>query len=251
MNQDWNSGKYAKDAAFVSALGSEVVRLLNPEIGEHILDLGCGDGTIAAELVTMGSHVIGVDASESMVAAANKLGVKAHCISGEKLAFDGNFDAVFSNAALHWMQDYHAVLDGVFQALKPGGRFIAEMGGYGNVQVIRDAIHAVYNAQPDWPEYQSPWFFPSDEQYQTLLVQHGFQVNSITLFDRPTPLDSGVKEWLKLFAQHATDHLSAADKDDFLNQVVAHLKPRLYNDHTGWTADYVRLRFSATKPELN
>ena len=248
MTQDWNSDKYAKDAAFVSALGTDVVTLLDPKPGEKILDLGCGDGTLAKQIIAQGATVTGIDASEDMVKAALALGINAHCISGEQLSFDEDFDAVFSNAALHWMQDYHAVVAGVYRALKPGGRFIAEFGGHGNVQAITNAMARVYSRHPDWGAYKHPWFFPTDEYYAKVLRQQGFQINAITLFDRPTPLETGIKQWLKLFAHHATGYLNETETEDFLTQVEAHLKTTLYNEDDGWYADYVRLRFSATKP---
>lgn len=248
MTQDWNSDKYAKDAAFVSALGTDVVTLLDPQPDERILDLGCGDGTLANQICELGAQVTGVDASEDMVKAAQTLGINAHCISGEQLSFDEEFDAVFSNAALHWMRDYQAVVAGVYRALKPGGRFVAEFGGHGNVQAITDAMAAVYAKHTDWGTYKHPWFFPTDEYYAQVLVQHGFQVNTMTSFNRPTPLETGVKQWLKLFAHHATGHLNETETEDFLTMVEAELKTTLYNEDDGWHADYVRLRFSATKP---
>uniref|UniRef100_UPI003BB69CCB class I SAM-dependent methyltransferase n=1 Tax=Endozoicomonas sp. ALE010 TaxID=3403081 RepID=UPI003BB69CCB len=247
VSQKWNSKKYSKDASFVSELGFPVVDLLAPKNGEIILDLGCGDGTLAKKLESFGCEVIGVDFSESMVSSAKEKGIEAYCLSGEKLKFREHFDAVFSNAALHWMTDYDSVLNGVFSALKSNGRFIGEFGGIGNIKTITDAIDYVFKSNPKLGCYQSPWFFPSDKQYQKILERNGFIVDSIELIERPTPLVSGIREWLDIFAEHTTSSMSTSSKNEFLNQIEALVKPKLYTKENGWVADYVRLRFSAHK----
>ncbi|MGE0775989.1 MAG: trans-aconitate 2-methyltransferase, partial [Sphingomonadaceae bacterium] len=138
----WAPDDYAKYAAFVPALGAPVVALLDPQPGERILDLGCGDGILTETLMASGAEVIGVDSSAPMIEAANARGVDAHIANGQVLTFDSEFDAVFSNAALHWMLDSEAVARGVFRALKPGGRFVGEMGGQGNVATLRAGLRA-------------------------------------------------------------------------------------------------------------
>ncbi len=142
QSQRWNPVQYAENARFVSDLGMPVVALLSPQASEHILDLGCGDGALTIKLVQLGCDVIGVDSSPDMIMAAKALGLNANVMNGEALTFNHQFDAVFSNAALHWMKNPEAVIDGVWQALKPGGRFVAEFGGYGNVNTIVTAIES-------------------------------------------------------------------------------------------------------------
>ena len=247
MAQKWNSEEYANDASFVSALGMPVVDLLAPQAGEKILDLGCGDGTLALKIASLGCDVVGVDFSESMVLSAQEKGITALCQSGECLSFSEEFDAVFSNAALHWMTDYDAVLKGVHSSLKPGGRFIGEFGGAGNIAAIRKGIEAAFANTPELGEYRSPWFFPCANEYQSILEKHGFVVDAIDLIERPTPLATGIIDWLNVFAEHATSSMSVDEKHNFLAQVEQLVKPSLYTEKGGWVADYVRLRFSARK----
>ena len=101
--QHWNPEQYGKNARFVSDLGMPVVDLLSPQSGERILDLGCGDGALSLKLVELGCKVVGVDSSAEMIRAADSLGLDAHVVDGQSLPYDSEFDAVFSNAALHWM----------------------------------------------------------------------------------------------------------------------------------------------------
>jgi len=248
-DQKWNAKKYSQDAAFVSNLGSPVVELLAPQKGENILDLGCGDGTLAKKLEDFGCTVTGVDFDQDMIMAAKEKGINAFQQSGEALQFHNQFDAVFSNAALHWMTNYKSVLSGVHKALKSHGRFVAEFGGYGNTQTITEAIETAYSTYTELEPYQSPWFYPKDTEYKLLLEEHGFQVNTIKLIPRPTPLKAGIRGWLKIFANHVLSSMSETDQNHFLDQVEALTKPKLFTEENGWVADYVRLRFSAIKTE--
>lgn len=157
--QHWNPEQYAENARFVYDLGIPVVELLSPQLGERILDLGCGDGALTVKLLKLGCEVVGVDSSPEMVAAARALGLDARIMSGQTLQFDNEFDAVFSNAALHWMKEPETVIDGVWRALKPNGRFVGEFGGYGNVSAIVTAIESALTSRG--LAVPSPWFFPS------------------------------------------------------------------------------------------
>lgn len=243
--QTWNPERYARNARFVSDLGAPVVELLAPRPGERILDLGCGDGALTAKLAEMGCDVIGGDASAAQVEAARKLGVEAYVMDGEHLAFDHEFEAVFSNAALHWMRNPDKVIAGVRRALKSNGRFVAEFGGYGCVAKIKKALVDALNRRGIDGEAASPWFFPTVEDYSQRLTTGGFAVPYIALIPRPTPLPGDVTGWLETFAENFTSPLPAADRPAFLAEVQDALRPQLCDAEGKWTADYVRLRFSA------
>jgi SAM-dependent methyltransferase len=246
-NQTWDPRSYVHNAGFVSALGTGVVELLAAQPGERVLDLGCGEGTLAQALQEAGCQVVGVDASAQLVEAARARGVHALVANGEALSFDGAFDAVFSNAALHWMRDADAVIQGVYRALVPGGRFVAEMGGYGCVAKIRAALTEVLARRGIDASTRDPWYFPSAEEYAQRLTRAGFRVRCIELFDRPTPLPTGVDGWLATFAQAQLAGLSPAQNASALVELRTLLEPQLYGPD-GWVADYTRLRFAADKP---
>jgi trans-aconitate methyltransferase len=245
--QTWDPERYARNARFVADLGAPVVDLLAPCAGERILDLGCGDGVLTAKLATMGCHVIGVDSSELQIDAARKLGLDVRVMSGEALDFDGEFDAVFSNAALHWMSNPARVIAGVRRALKPQGRFVAEFGGYGCVARIRKALVEALNRRGINGEAASPWYFPTVEDYSQQLTRGGFVVSYIALIPRPTPLPGDVAGWLETFAESFTSTLPAAERPAYIAEVREALRPELCDAEGKWTADYVRLRFSANR----
>jgi trans-aconitate methyltransferase len=249
--QEWNSTRYAENARFVSDLGQPVLDLLSPEPGERILDLGCGDGALTAKLVAIGAEVVGVDASPDMVAASKIRGLNAHVADGYSLTFDDEFDAVFSNAALHWMKrDPDAVIKSVHRALKTGGRFVAEMGGFGNVAAITIALCATLDQFGiASPSSFNPWYFPTADEYRERLERAGFQVEDIELIPRPTPLPTGVRGWLETFAIPFTKALSADQHSAFLDAVTDKLRLALCDYKNNWTADYVRLRFLAVKSQ--
>ena len=171
--QRWSAERYAETAHFVPALGAPVLEMLAPSRGEHILDLGCGDGVLTEEIAASGADVLGADLSEELLAAAAAKGVKVQRVDGHALPFKGEFDAVFTNAALHWMRRPKLVIAGVHRALKPRGRFVGEFGGHGNVAAIATAIWAVSALHGGDPAKVAPWFFPSVAEYQRLLEQGG------------------------------------------------------------------------------
>jgi trans-aconitate methyltransferase len=245
--QTWDPDRYARNARFVSDLGAPVVELLAPRAGERILDLGCGDGVLSAKLAAMGCNVIGVDASPAQIQATQKLGVEAQVVDAEHLNFEAEFDAVFSNAALHWMRNPDAVINGVWRALRPGGRFVAEMGGYGCVETIKRALIEALNRRGIDGQAASPWYFPTVEDYYARLNSRGFTINYIALIPRPTPLPGDVTAWLETFAQSFTATLPSDERPVYLAEVQEALRPKLCDPHGKWTADYVRLRFSAQK----
>lgn len=243
--QSWQPEDYRRHAGFVSALGLPVLDLLAPQPGEAILDLGCGEGTLMERLRDLGCRVTGVDASPQQIAAAQARGLDARVADAHALPFAGAFDAVFSNAALHWMLDPDAVIAGVARALKPGGRFVGEMGGAGNVAAVVTALVDALDRRGLDGRAAVPWYFPTPAEYRARLEHAGFTVTTIELFPRPTPLPTGLRGWLATFAQAFTARLPAADHDAFLAEVEAAAAPALRGADGGWSADYVRLRFAA------
>ena len=243
--QEWDADEYSEHASFVPELGVAVLDLLNPKEGERILDLGCGDGSLSLKIQSHGADVLGIDSSPEMIASAKSKGINAQVLAAESISFKEDFDAVFSNAALHWIKDYERVIGNIFKSLKKGGRFIGEFGGHGNIQTIANAIEECFKRHPDFGTYEYPWFFPSDEMYKEALESVGFEVSYIELIQRPTPLESGITEWLKIFADFAIFELSEEQKYLFFNDVEKQVRHSLYSEKQGWHADYVRLRFCA------
>lgn len=244
FKQSWESESYQRDTGFVSELGADVVSWLAPQPAERILDLACGDGVLTLKLVDSGAEVVGVDSSESFVTAARERGIDAHVIDAQNLTFDREFDAVFSNAALHWMLKPSDVIRGVARALKPGGRFVGEFGGFGNVAAIVTAMQAVGQEMKGDPGLATPWFFPTVEHYQALLEAEGFAVEKIVSFYRPTPLPTGMKAWLKVMCSPFFDQFGDRS-NEALEKVEAALRFSLCDHQNNWYADYVRLRFRA------
>lgn len=249
MTQTWNAEEYAAGASFVPALGRDVVVLLAPQPGERILDLGCGDGVLTAALVAAGCSVVGIDASPSMVAAARNRGLEVSAGDGMSLPYAAEFDAVFSNAALHWMSaDPAAVIAGVARALRPGGRFVGEFGGHGNIAAITTALTAVLARRGVDAVARSPWFYPTAAEYRELLTNGGFAVREISLFGRPTALPGSMADWLEIFAPPFLAALAPGDRASAVAEVTELLRPWLCDRAGRWTADYVRLRFAAVRP---
>lgn len=246
--QHWDPQRYNENAGFVAELGSPLLDLLQPRPDERILDLGCGEGALTEKLAARGAAVVGVDASPEQVAAARRRGLDARVMDGERLTFENEFDAVLSNAALHWMLDATAVLRGVARALKPGGRFVAEMGGAGNVATIAAAVGGALEARGIDSSAANPWYFPTPEEYADRLRDAGFGVSSIELIPRPTPLPGDICGWLETFCESFIRRVDEAQRPGFLAEVAEALRPRLCDAAGRWTADYVRLRFSARLP---
>lgn len=245
--QTWDPEGYARHARFVAELGAPVVELLAPRPGERILDLGCGDGVLTRKLADVGCQVVGVDSSAPQVEAARKLGIDARVIAGEELPFDAEFDAVFSNAVLHWIKRADNMIAAVYRALKPGGRFVAECGGHGCVDKIKTALTEALDRRGLHGEAYNPWYFPTPGDYATRLERARFRVERIELFPRPTELPGDVSGWLETFGQAFLNALPPQQRESCVADVCRALEPQLRNSRGVWVADYVRLRFKAVK----
>ena len=246
--QHWDPERYARNARFVSDFGEPVLALLAPRPGERILDLGCGDGALTAKLAEAGCRVVGVDASAEQVAAARARGLDARVMDAAELDFEAEFDAVFSNACLHWVKAADAVVAGVRRALKPGGRFVAEFGGGSNVGRIVLALERALERRGLDGRALNPWHFSTAAAYRRRLQAGGFTVDSIELFARPTPLPGDIGDWLETFAESFLAAVPAAARPEFVAEVREDLRPDMCDAEGHWTADYVRLRIAARLP---
>jgi trans-aconitate methyltransferase len=246
--QTWDPERYRRNASFVPELGRPLIELLAPRPGERVLDLGCGDGALTVVLRDLGCQVVGIDSSAAQVESARSRGLDARVADARALTFDGEFDAVFSNAVLHWIQDPEPMFGGVRRALRPGGRFVAELGGHGCVDTIHRALVEELDARGYNGRAASPWYFPTASEYRVRLERAGFRVTHAELFDRPTPLPGDILGWLETFAESFTGPLQPAERTSYLAAVRDRIAPRLQAADGSWTADYVRLRFAAHVP---
>lgn len=251
MKTTWNANLYDQKHDFVSKFGGSLVDILAPKEGERILDVGCGTGDLAHEISSHGAIVIGTDASSTMIMAAQQKYPMIDFMTQDAKAmhFTNEFDAVFSNAALHWMKQQPEVIQNIYYALKPNGRFVAEMGGHGNIASIVGALkQSMLTLNFTYHEEDFPWYFPTAEEYQKHLENAGFQVETILLYERPTPLQGkdGLRNWLEMFSFNILQHYSEDEKEQIYATCEALLKPNYYRNHE-WIADYWRLRFVAFK----
>jgi trans-aconitate methyltransferase len=238
----WNAADYARVGSFVAELGQAALDLLDPQRGERVLDVGCGDGTLTKRIAERGATVTGIDSSLDMVRAAHSNGVDALVVDAADMSFDGEFDAAFSNAALHWMRDKEAVARGVFRALKPGGRFAGEMGGEGNLAKLREALDEELIIRGYAPPTAAINWYPSPEEFARVYEAAGFGEIDARLIERPTLIEHGVAEWVTTFRRGwlAKAGVPGEERAE-IGAAVAH---RFGSD----IADYVRLRFIMRKP---
>jgi trans-aconitate methyltransferase len=247
INTTWHPDSYSKHARFVSDLGEPLLHLLDPRPGEWIVDLGCGDGALTERIAAAGSSVFGVDSSFALLQVARQRGLNVSRMDGQCLALRSRFDAVFSNAALHWMKQAEAVIEGITRCLKPGGRFVGEFGGKGNVENIRNALHSGLRGRNVDPWTVDPWYYPAAEDYAALLKTFAFRVDRIELIPRPTPLPGDIADWLGVFAQPFTRAIAERERKNFIEEVRATLESELRKADGTWYADYVRLRFKVVR----
>jgi trans-aconitate methyltransferase len=247
----WNSELYQSSHAFVWQFGRDLLTMLLPKSGERILDVGCGTAQLTAEIAKSGAELIGLDQSAEMIATATsnfpQLQFEVADIAATN--YDSEFDAVFSNAALHWVKNQEGAITAIARALKPGGRLVFEMGGRGNIQQIWNAAKQALTAMGvQDPEKLSPWFYPSIGEYAPMLESRGLAVTFAVLFDRPTPLEGGergLRNWLEMFGMFA-QHVLSPEREELMRRIEELARPALFYDGQ-WTVDYRRLRMIAVK----
>lgn len=247
----WNANLYDAKHAFVSQYGNQLLDLLAPKAGEKILDLGCGTGDLAKKLYDAQVDIVGADHSPNMVAQAKKKypAIEFEVRDAADLGYTNEFDAVFSNATLHWIKSPKQALTCIYQSLQQSGRFVAEFGGKENVQAITDGIiHQVKEAGFTYNDEQFPWYYPSIGEYATLMEEAGFRVTLAQHYDRPTPLDgeNGMRNWIDMFCSAFFKEIAEDEKKDLLSKIEHHLRPVLYKEGR-WVADYKRIRVIGVK----
>ena len=233
---------------YVTAAGADLVETLAPQVGERVLDLGCGTGQLSAQIAAAGTEVVGIDLSAEMVEAAREQFPDLSFVVGDArdFSFTEPFDAVFSNAALHWVKPPEAALACIVACLGPGGRFVVELGGARNVATISRGLIDQLAARGFYP--QLPWYFPSLGEYARLVEQAGLRVAYASHFPRPTPLEgeNGLRDWMEMFAEALTEGIPPLMREELLAAVEGAVRPALYGDGV-WCADYWRLRVVAYK----
>lgn len=247
----WNANLYDGKHSFVSKYGNDLIGLLQPNKEETILDLGCGTGDLAKRLYDLGALVKGIDQSENMIAQAKSKypEITFEVEDATQLKYENDFDAVFSNATLHWVKLPKKALSCIYNSLKEGGRFVAEFGGKGNVQLITDQIKNACNKLELYDfEERFPWYFPSIGEYTTLMEEVGFRVIFANHFERPTPLDgeNGLRNWIEMFGQSMFKGLDNDTIDEIITIAEENLKEVLFKERN-WIADYKRIRVVGIK----
>jgi trans-aconitate methyltransferase len=243
----WDPKRYQQQHSFVWQLGASLIELLAPRPGERILDLGCGTGQLTSDIAMSGASVVGLDKSRDMLQQATQNYPELTFVEGDAadFRFEEPFDAVFSNAALHWVKDHGAAVESIARALRPGGRFVAEFGGKGNTASIMAALSDILGSEAG---ERCPWNYPSIAEFAAVLEKNGLEVRQASLFDRPTRIEGegAMENWLRMFCGSFFHGLEDSQTEAKLRMLVAHLRPAQYHDG-GWTIDYRRLRVLATR----
>jgi trans-aconitate methyltransferase len=249
----WDPVHYDTRHSYIWHYGAGLIDVLAPQQGERILDLGCGTGHLTARIAAAGAEVVGIDSAPTMIAQAqtNYPDLRFELADGASFQFDEPFDAVFSNAALHWMRPPERVVACIQAALRPGGRFVAEFGGKGNIRAILTAMFRALDAA-GYSERKAanPWYFPSIAEYGALLENHGLGLTFAALFDRPTPMESGtgIGDWLDMFAGDFLSGIPPDEQASIIRDIEEELRPRLFRDGL-WSVDYRRLRLTAIRED--
>ncbi len=247
MSSNWDAQRYENSHSYVWKFGAGLLELLQPLAGERILDVGCGTGQLTAEIAKSGAEVVGLDRSEEMLRKAreNYPALTFVLSDATSYRFADPFDAVFSNAALHWVKNAEGAVESIAQSLRTGGRFVAEFGGNGNIASVQAALRAVFGRLAD---DRSPWFYPSISEYAVLLERHGLEVRQASLFDRPTVLEgaNAMDDWLRMFCGAYLRDLAGDDGVARIPELIEQLRPTQFRDGI-WTLDYRRIRIRAKK----
>jgi SAM-dependent methyltransferase len=238
----WDAGDYARVGAFVAELGGAALDLLDPQSGEQILDVGCGEGTLTRQIAQRGATVLGIDNSPEMVAGARTNGVDALLLAAEDMQFFAEFDAAFSNATLHWVLEKEQAARAIFRALKAGGRFAGEMGGEGNLRKLREALDEELVIRGYLPPLEASNWYASPDEFAAVYEAAGFEGIDARLIERPTPIEHGVAEWVTTFRRGWLDRAGVPESE--CAEIGAAVADRFGSN----VADYVRLRFIMRKP---
>ncbi len=247
----WDAGLYDDKHSFVWKMAESLLNLLAPQPGEKILDIGCGTGHLAAKIAESGAEVTGVDRSPEMVRQAREAypGIRFEVADATKIPLDGGFDAVFSNATLHWIKEPEQVAAEIARLLRPGGRLVAEFGGRGNVDALVAAMERAWAQQGFAGPMANPWYFASLGEYASVLEKQGMAVTYGLLFERPTPLEEGedgLRNWLMMFGGVIFEGLTEKQRDEFIGATVSEARAELFHGDQ-WVIDYRRLRVVAKR----
>ncbi|HTZ32214.1 MAG TPA: methyltransferase domain-containing protein [Methylomirabilota bacterium] len=251
QNAKWDAALYDKKHSFVWKMASALLDLLEAKPGELILDIGCGTGHLTAQIAATGAHVTGVDRSPEMIlqARSEHPAITFEVMDVRELSFPQKFDAVFSNATLHWITNPEPAVAAISSVLKPEGRLVAEFGGKGNVTGVMTALRRAWQSLGQPQPFPNPWYYPSVAEYSSLLERHGLEVTYALLFERPTPLEDGedgLRTWLNMFGGAIAEKLPASLAGKLIDETIREARPQLFHDGH-WTLDYRRLRLLARK----
>jgi trans-aconitate methyltransferase len=248
----WDPKLYNEKHAFVYDYGKLLVDFLDPKANERILDLGCGTGELTFEISKRAENAIGIDSSPEMIqiARSNYPHIEFEIGNASDFHFDEKFDSIFSNAALHWVNDYKSAIKCMYSSLKRGGKIVLEFGGKENVQTIMTALkESLKNRGYTMQAELDVWYFPSIGAYTSELELAGFKVTYAELYNRPTELadkSTGIKDWLIMFAKPFFKGISEKEVEEIVAEVQQSLTPILFQNGR-WYADYKRLRVKAYK----
>jgi trans-aconitate methyltransferase len=250
----WNARLYDDRHSFVWKMAAGLLDLLEAKPDERILDLGCGTGHLTSQIAASGARVVGVDRSPDMIQQAREKypNLPFEVMDAREIAFPEPFDAIFSNATLHWIKEPEKVIAGIVKSLKPGGRFVAEFGGKGNVAALMVAIERAWHELELPGPAANPWYYPSVAEYSGLLDKHGLEVTYATLFERPTPLDDGelgLRNWLSMFGGVFVEKLTPDQREQAIKAVEREARPVLFHDGK-WVLDYRRVRLIAERTPI-